>query len=240
MQLDKIITQITAHAARDFPREACGLILKSGGSHTVLVCDNCSHEPTQSFLINPLVFAEHDGNVAAVYHSHPNRSPLPSPADVLSAERCGVPFLIIGYPSEQIYTYSPRGTKPDTYEGREFVYGVNDCLSLVTDYYFYELGIVIDDGQRKSWGWWHDADNQHDFINGFINQGFARVDAPKENDIIIMQTSGGQCPNHAAIYLGDNTLLHHPALGSLSCKELYGQYWRSTTVAILRRVNEND
>jgi|APLak6261664640_1056046.scaffolds.fasta_scaffold03883_3 NlpC/P60 family. len=225
---------IIDHAARVFPQEACGLILKTGYSLQVLECENISHEPEQAFLIDPLLYAAHAEHIAAVYHSHPNRTPEPSAADIASAERCNLPFVIVSYPGEELYTYTPKGILPAPYEGRTFVYGVMDCLSLVADYYRNELGIVIGDGDRKRWGWWLDAANQHEFVNGFKRSGFIEVDILQPNDLIIMTLGGGPCPNHAAIYVGDSCILHHPSRDTNSRIEMYGQYWRQTTHCYLR------
>jgi proteasome lid subunit RPN8/RPN11 len=234
MMSDRILQQITSHAARDFPREACGLVLQTSYDYQLLECANLSHEPETSFLIDPLVYASHVGKIAAVYHSHPNRGPEPSAADIASSERCNVPFLILGYPGEEIHVYTPTGILPAPYEGRDFVYGVMDCLSLVADYCRHELGIIINDGTRKQWAWWTDTANLHAFVNGFKSQGFEVVEELQSNDIIIMAL-GSPCPNHAAIYMGDSRILHHPGTGSPSRVEMYGQYWRQNTHCYTRR-----
>lgn len=235
--MDINLQQIIAHAARAFPQEACGLIFKTGYGYQVLECANLSHEPEQSFLIDPMLYAVHADHIAAVYHSHPNRSPEPSAADIASAERCNVPFLIVGYPSEELYTYTPQGILPAPYEGRSFVYGVMDCLSLVADYYRHELGIVINDGERKQWQWWLDKANLHAFVNGFKAQGFEVVEELQPNDLVIMSLHS-PCPNHAAIYIGDSRILHHASLGTSSRIEMYGQYWRQNTHCFMRYKNE--
>jgi proteasome lid subunit RPN8/RPN11 len=235
--MDSQLQQIINHAARAFPQEACGLIFKTSYGYQVLECANMSHEPEKSFLIDPMLYAVHADHIAAVYHSHPNRSPEPSAADIASAERCNVPFLIVSYPSEQLYTYTPKGILPAPYEGRSFVYGVMDCLSLVADYYRHELGIVINDGERKHWQWWLDKSNLHAFVNGFKAQGFEVVDDLQPNDLVIMSLAS-PCPNHAAIYMGDSRILHHASIGTPSRIEMYGQYWRQNTHCYLRYRNE--
>jgi len=229
-----VIKQIIAHVARDFPLEACGLLIDAGYGVQVIECKNKSHEPENSFLIDPLVYAAHSDQITAVYHSHPNRSPEPSQADIASAERCKLPFMIVSYPSEQIYTYTPQGILPAPYEGRHFVYGVMDCLSLVADYYRYELGIIIPNGERKQWHWWHDIANLNAFVAGFKAAGFVEVDELQEHDLIIMNTGGGPCPNHAAIYRGNSHILHHASTGTPSRLEMYGQFWRQATHCYLR------
>jgi proteasome lid subunit RPN8/RPN11 len=231
--MDANLKLILDHAARVFPQEACGLIFKTGYGYQVLECANLSHEPEKSFLIDPMLYAVHADHIAAVYHSHPNRSPEPSAADIASAERCNVPFLIVSYPSEALYTYTPQGILPAPYEGRFFVYGVMDCLSLVADYYCHELGIMINDGERKQWQWWRDTQNLHAFVNGFKAQGFEVVQDLQPNDLVIMSVRS-PCPNHAAIYMGDSMILHHASVDSPSRIEMYGQYWRQNTHCYLR------
>jgi proteasome lid subunit RPN8/RPN11 len=231
--MDINLQLIINHAARAFPQEACGLIFKTSYGYQVLECANIHPEPEQSFLIDPVLCAVHANNIAAVYHSHPNRSPEPSAADIASAERCNVPFLILSYPGEELYTYTPQGILPAPYEGRSFVYGVMDCLSLVADYYRHELGIIINDGTRKQWQWWLAPINHNAFVNGFMADGFVVVDDLQPNDLVIMSLRS-PCPNHAAIYLGDSRILHHASVDSPSRIEMYGQYWRQNTCCYLR------
>ncbi len=235
---DQVLSQIIEHAERVFPREACGLIINTGYSYIVIECDNESHEPDNSFLINPLIYAQWADKLACVYHSHPNRSPEPSPADIASSERCNVPFMIVGIPTNEVFVYKPTGILPAPYEGRQFIYGVMDCLSLVSDYYQHELQIIINDGERKSWEWWQDPQHENAFINGFLANGFITVTELQPDDIIIMSL-GGYCPNHAAIYQGNNTILHHPSRQCNSRIEMYGQYWQQNTVCYLRHHEKN-
>ena len=234
--LDPIIDAITAHAARDYPNEACGLIVNSHGNTYVKPCENLSHTPDRAFLIDPLIITQHDGHITAVYHSHPNAPATPSVADIAASERCMIPYLILSYPGGELQKYTPQNQLPAPYERRPFVYGVLDCLSLVTDYYQHELGIKLIDNDRKAWEWWLDDDNAAAFVEGFKAQGFYQVNSLQKNDVIIMQLQS-RCPNHAAIYAGENVMLHHPSQNNLSRYELYGDYWRKNTVCFLRHKN---
>lgn len=240
---NKINEQIIKHAERVFPLEACGLILDTGGNTVVLECENIAPPrdevnpgPEASFLIDPLTFAMNSKNVIAVYHSHPNRSPKPSEADMAAAERCKLPFLIISYPSGEMFTYTPHNRAPAAYEGRSFVYGVMDCLTLVADYYHQEFGLSLNEGDRKVWGWWEDSANANAFINGFKAQGFVEVSEPRKGDLVIMNLQSIY-PNHAAIYMGNSVILHHPTQSSLSISEVYGHYWRKHTSCFLRHTS---
>jgi cell wall-associated NlpC family hydrolase len=43
-------------------------------------------------------------------------------------------------------------------------------------------------------------------------------------------------PNHVAIYIGDNKILHH-VQGRLSSRDVYGSYYQKVTAKILRHEN---
>lgn len=234
MKNDKTLQNIIEHGNRDYPNEACGLVIDTSYGYQAIPCVNQSHEPDKSFLIDPLLYVQYADRLAAIYHTHPDHSPTPSAADIASAERCAVPFLIVSIPSEEIYTYTPVGTLPAPYEGRSFVYGVMDCLSLVTDYYLHELGIRIDDGERKRWQWWADSVNNNAMLMGFIKQGFHVVSDLQPNDLILFSLGGYDCPRHVAIYMGNNKILHHPAEGTNSRVEMFGQFWRQAVACYLR------
>ena len=51
---------------------------------------------------------------------------------------------------------------------------------------------------------------------------------------MIMMRVQSPVTNHAAIYVGDNLMLHHNS-ESLSTRVPYGDYWRNRTVRIVRR-----
>lgn len=229
-----LLDQITNHAQRVFPHEACGLVITGSSENYIVECENRSNNPSNSFLIDPVIYHRYRDKISAIYHSHPNRSEEPSAADIASAERCAVPYLILSYPAGRFYTYTPKGVNIQNYEGREFIYGVSDCLTLVADYYQQELGVSVPNGERKSWGWWQEEINQHAMLNGFLAAGFRVVDNLQKNDVILMRLRS-LCPNHVAIYQGNSRILHHPAIDTLSRIEMYGHYWRSNSVCYLRK-----
>jgi cell wall-associated NlpC family hydrolase len=51
-------------------------------------------------------------------------------------------------------------------------------------------------------------------------------------DAILMQLAS-PLPNHAAVYLGDQLILHH-LQGRLSSRDLYGGYYLKSTARVLR------
>ena len=84
-------TLALAHAAREFPREACGLLVIHKGRETYVPCRNIG-VGTDQFVIHPedYVCADQLGEIVGVFHSHPNLSPEPSQADRVASKR-GLP-----------------------------------------------------------------------------------------------------------------------------------------------------
>jgi len=66
----------------------------------------------------------------------------------------------------------------------------------------------------------------------FLLQGFEQVKEPQVGDVILISV-GANVPNHAAIYVGDQMVLHH-APKRLSKRDLYDGYWLKHTHSIWR------
>ncbi|HDL6705061.1 TPA: peptidase P60, partial [Yersinia enterocolitica] len=49
----KTQTAIFAHAEKDYPREACGLICRNGRTEKYFPCRNQSTEPRDNFILHP-------------------------------------------------------------------------------------------------------------------------------------------------------------------------------------------
>lgn len=230
---DKVIAEISAHAAESYPHECCGLIITRGGKMAVVRSPNLAPDPYRSFLLDSVLYFNNKDSVVAVYHSHPNRAPNASEADKASCSATGLPFLIISWPAGNIVSIMPDGYVSPL-EEREFVYGVFDCLGLVRDYYQQELGIEIRNFDRPPFGWWT---GDFDWIaHRYERAGFVQVGEAQPGDVVVMQLGGANVPNHVGVYLEGGLLLHH-SLFRLSCKQVYGGYWRKHTVRFLRHKN---
>lgn len=93
--------QLLAHARREAPNEACGLVaVRNGVAERYLPAENAVASPYR-FELRPRdpsdFFLEDDGYDLAVFHSHPETEPRPSRTDV---ENIGLwegrPYLILG------------------------------------------------------------------------------------------------------------------------------------------------
>lgn len=256
MRLTKILKdQITAHAWDDYPNECCGVII--GGQYHP--CTNIAPDPANQFEIDPAEFVRLSelGEVVAIVHSHPNGEPMPSEVDKVQMGLHGVDWVIVGL------GHTPTGArycdikthKPTAYTapllGREYHHGVQDCYSLVRDYYGRELGIELPDFARID-EWWENEHHEPLYQNNFAKAGFVVVDDLQKHDVILCRVGRTHHINHALVFVGDGKLtsentpdcvgdclvLHHPH-GRLSVREIYGDAWQKRTALIVRHKELN-
>lgn len=226
-----VIDSLRAHAERAFPRESCGLIVLRGGALDYVACRNLATEPEEQFILDPDDWARAEDTfdgIQAVVHSHPNASANPSDGDRLMCERSGLPWLVIGWPSGVLRWCEPCGFSLPLI-GRQFEHGVVDCYTLVRDYYREVHGLALPDFARTD-RWWERGEDL--YLRNFKAAGFVEVTDLQPGDGLLMQVLSDQV-NHAAVYLGDNVILHH-LYGRLSGRDTYGGYWQRHTRKVVR------
>lgn len=227
---DTPLAEICAHAARDYPREACGLVIVVKGRTRYRPCRNLA-EKDGEFVLHPedWAAAEDAGTVSMVVHSHPNLPAQPSQADLVACERSGLPWLIVSWPSGELHEFVPSGYRAPLI-GRRFAIGVLDCWSLIRDYYACSLSILLPDFPRED-RWWEKGHNL--YMRHYRDAGFEIVaDAPRAHDLLAMQI-GSSDPSHGAVFLGDGSILHHLA-NRLSSRDVYGGWYRKVTRHVMR------
>jgi proteasome lid subunit RPN8/RPN11 len=88
----KLTEAMNAHAMRDYPREAVGIITKD---FEYVPCKNISQHPKITFFLDPADLVRHDGNIWGIFHSHPGaEQPIPSKEDKVSAAFQQYKFLV--------------------------------------------------------------------------------------------------------------------------------------------------
>jgi cell wall-associated NlpC family hydrolase len=206
---DRTKAFIAEHARLEYPREACGLVIRKGHKQRPVACRNIALFPRTEFRIAASAFqrAEDEGEVLACYHSHVNTSPAPSDADKTVAENVNLPFIVIGWPTCSWQLYTPCGWRA-ALVGRPYFHGILDCYTLVQDYYREKLRIELPDFDRGEGEWWERGANLYE--ENYAALGFSRIsDAPREHDVILMQLPPSPVICHAAVYLGDGHMIQH-------------------------------
>ncbi len=224
---------ILAHAEREYPKEACGAIVKVGQSKKYIACINVADEKHQEdeFVISAEQYADLEdiGEILAIVHSHPDSTTSPSLRDRAVCSAMEIPWIIVSWPDGDIRTIVPEKMP---LEGRPFCHGTDwDCYGLIRDYYDQKLGITLSRYDHNSF-WWEEGKDF--YTDSFENEGFIKVTdgSLQKHDLIIMQIRA-KVPNHGAIYTGNNMILHH-MFGKPSKRDVYGGYWAEKTSFILR------
>ena len=235
MKLNKEIkAQALAHAKEEAPKESVGLVCIVKGREKYFPCKNIADEPELHFCLDPNDYlkCEQLGQIIAVIHSHPKTNEGPSEADKVACERNNLPWFVVNPNTEKWGYYEPSGFKLP-YVGRQWAHGIIDCFSLCKDWYERELGIKFKEYNRQD-DWWHKGENL--YISNFEKEGMKEVpiEEIQFGDMILMSIES-PVPNHAAIYLGENLILHH-VQNRLSSRDVYkwGGYYHKATSKIIR------
>ena len=252
MKLTKQLkADIISHAFDCYPAECCGLIVDK----KYIPCTNKATDDEQ-FILCPKDFAraESMGQIQAIVHSHPDGNAEPSEVDRVQMGIHGIDWVIcaFGYHADGKEYFDVKCHKPKAYQapllGREYHHGVQDCYSLVRDYYSRELDIELPDFERSD-AWWEHENHEPLYEKNFAKAGFEVVnDTPKKHDVILCRVGRTHHVNHALIWLGDdgalksettpdcvgNTLILHHPYGRQSVREIYGKGWADRTVLVVR------
>jgi len=242
------LKKIREHALRDYPEEACGLLVNVAGKEKYWPCRNASPEPGETFVLDPQDYAaaEDAGDILMIVHSHPDGSAEPSEGDRVGIEASRLPWLIISVykdlVTDEMNAETFTITEPSGYQapliGRRWSPPHLDCYALIRDYYQRELGILLPDYDltKRAGAWWTDDGATSLYAQHYADAGFVRVDdGPIKHDVIVMDIASSVGGNHAGIYLGDETghMLHH-LYDRPSARVPYGGYWLDNTTMVLR------
>ena len=225
--------QAAIHADKEAPKESCGLLAIIKGKETYWPCENLSESPDEFFVIDPDNWAdcEDKGELIGIIHSHPYGSALPSEADKASCEHLGLPFYIYSVEQKNWVDFKPSGYTSGLY-GRTWIWGKHDCWSLITDYFLNKKQINLKFWERpKSIKTF--CENPY-FEKVLTGSGFKEISKDNiiNDDVLLMQGPDEKL-NHVALYIGDQTILHHN-IRQLSCRELYDLRYIEATKKVYR------
>ncbi|WLS80954.1 C40 family peptidase [Erwinia pyri] len=207
------------------PDEVCGLIIDD---HRLYRCCNIHPTPSTNFRISDedWLAAEAEGEITAVFHSHPSGYHFLSAADRRMQILTGLPWWLAC--DDVLHKYRPV----PHLNGRKFEHGVMDCYTLMRDAY-HLCGIELPDFERTN-GWWLRGENL--YLKNLEANGFRQIhmqDA-QPGDVLIRQPFSGADPCHSMILLADNMVIHHDCAGHISRREPYRLAYVKQTHSIWR------
>lgn len=186
-----------ARACRPF--ELCGVVK----NEQFIKMKNIAQDPCNNFELDPLEFAQHDP-VQYIVHSHPQTDrACPSAYDMEQQALSGIPWIIASE-YECVVLDANRVTPP--LEGREFIPGIDDCYSLIRDYYRLRHDLIITDYPRDP-EWWKAGQNL--YFDNFSKAGFVPIKGPGQDGDMFMASILSPVPNHSGIYFKNGLILHH-------------------------------
>lgn len=131
--------------------------------------------------------------------------------------------------SEPLYWGNPDHRPPHI--GRDFIFNIQDCLSLAQDWFYSEYGIVLPNHPRHPL--WHE-DGQNYMEDLYKAWGFEDVPLAelKRGDVLLYAIRPTIYPmaRHIGIYLGDNQVLSHWH-ERISAIEPFGAHFRNIKIA---------
>ena len=220
----KAYLKVLEHAKAEFPRESCGVLTESG---EYIPCTNIAAS-NNDFIISYEELDSIQEEIAMYIHSHPTTAPIPSESDKQGMQATRVPWGIVNPQTGEYREYTPETSIPSLI-GREFKFGSMDCYSIIRDYYKLTYNISLINPTRED-NFWEVGKSY--YMEYYTSAGFIKVDNLLPGDVILM-TVGTSIPNHAAVYLGNEKMIHH-IQNRLSSEDTYSGYWVKNTVGYFR------
>lgn len=218
--------QLKSIILANYPNESCGLILDDW---SIIECNNVSETPEKHFKIATEEFIPYIGKIKYIFHSHcidPRKGSFldprtPSLTDMEMQKKTGVPWLIFATEGWTVTESIQIPRVPNNnYIERPFIWFINDCYTLVQDYYKFELGIELKEYILHDYRDVRKTDRVFDEY--IVSYGFEEVynlNNLTNGDLFIIDNSGFT-ENHLAVY-NKGYLLHQ---GLLSCQEPMENY----------------
>ena len=225
------LSAIEDHFRSWYPKEGCGVIGVVKGKSKWFPCENLA-EQKEDFVMNTEDFhnASLESDVIAIVHSHVDSSPEPSYNDRKYCNALGIPYYIFSYPNMELEILKPRKVVNEL-AGREYEFGIFDCLEAIRDFYSQKLKINLKKREPYLDDWWEKGEDY--FTPEHIKEwGFHQVEDLKENDVLIF-SMGAKIGTHCGVYLDDDIFFHH-AVNRLSCKENLYPLWKKHLTGIYR------
>lgn len=246
---NETIHAIQQAAIAAYPNEMCGIIVND----EFIQLDNVHPDKAEHFRINPVQLQQYP-DYSAIVHSHPYDSSVRLTADIpdkrwLSFKdqqgwiNSGKVWIVVATDGEHCSDLTIADENDiQPFEGREFIWGTQDCFTLARDYYK-SIGIIICNHPRE-WLWWQKDQNM--FVDGFKQEGFYQValEDIRVNDALLFRVNSNII-NHCGVIVGTDKLLHsvYNSVSRISKLSLYfkdiAMILRHKSIDNARTINDN-
>ena len=238
---ETVKTQIKKHALESFPNECCGFTVFDKDKPRAVPCKNSANDPEKYFSISPQDYLKISNRfaISAVYHSHPAGKSKFSPYDIINSKGHMINYIMYNVEKDNFIFYDP--SKDKTFiDYKEYRVGSADCYTFVQDY-FKELNITLKDVEYIREEDWHERrpNLARDVMK--VNPELKKQKdgcVMKKHDFLLLAMIKGKTINHAAVYIGDNKIIHRPRNKFVTIEKLTPQK-RSKITEIYRHEQLN-
>jgi proteasome lid subunit RPN8/RPN11 len=225
----ELLSKAHIHAMEMSPMESVGVVIDIKGTAEYRRCKNLSTvEDELDLCPDSLVAAQDEGRLIGYIHSHVGGDVRPSATDVKSCNATGVPWWVVTDASQAWSRIDPVGR---SIEGRQFVFGVDDCWSIAREWYALANDRELPDFLRSDKFWEH-GETPH--LDNLLAAGYYEINIKdlREGDGLLMEVAALTI-NHCAIYVGHGKILHHLP-NRLSRIDEYDGHWQGRTRMVVR------
>ena len=201
---ENIIDDAKQHAEDEFPKESVGIVV----DNKYIPIENYHPTPETDWHVADKSFSKYyiEDKIQCLIHSH-NDDRHASKMDQEKQREFDIPFGIVNVRDKKalhiFFWGDPYPTTP--LYGRDFHFGVYDCLTFVRDYYQQELGVALPNPVRE-WDFWSKG---VEMFEQYVCE-FDKIEVTdlQKNDLILYKCNG-RMYDHLGVYLGDERVGHH-------------------------------
>lgn len=226
---------IFATAAKSYyPNEVAAIVTESG----LTILDNIDDNPENGY--SSYIPVDMYDSILGIIHSHPNSDTRPSKLDCITQQALNVPSGIVSVSENEVSVshWSGDHLLDKDLLGRPFAHVYYDCYSLIRAFYWQKYSVLLEDFPRED-DWWYLGEDLYDSF--FKKAGFYEVNTVNGlnvGDVIFMKINSSVV-NHAAIYLGEDDILHH-LNGRLSRIDKYSTWSKIVNKVVRYKDFDND
>lgn len=212
-EFHNVFTDVRQHARQQPQIEVCGLLLRDRKKSTRAVpVKNWHSNPKSNFEISARDMLAHQSTLFGIWHSHPvGQDTQLSPQDKRTSEMLGVPILAYIHETDSFDYYRPASMRARL-TGREFLFGVQDCVAVVRDWLHdvrgLTLNLLITSPRQIIRG----LDDWHGILGAI---GLRASSEPVPNSVVTMSYNGTGRVDHCGILLDEKRFIHQ-VIGCIS------------------------